>query len=129
MPNGTNITTQVDTRRLNQILRDLPGNAAEAVRTTAFAVESKAKQKAPVDTGALRASIYTATNRTGGTSPGNQTLPQPNDPLTANVGPSMDYAPHVELGTNRSAAQPYLVPAVREVENDLAGNFKKVVTG
>jgi hypothetical protein len=34
-----------------------------AVRTTAFKVEGDAKQNAPVDTGALKASIYTVTSK------------------------------------------------------------------
>jgi hypothetical protein len=42
------------------MIRNLDGNVAEAVAKTAFAVEARAKILAPVDTGALRASIYTA---------------------------------------------------------------------
>ena len=128
MPNRTGIFTSVDTRRLNDILRTLPGDAEDAVRSTAFSVEAKAKQKAPVDTGALRASIYTRTHNTNASARGDHDLPRPKDKFTAHVGPSMEYAPHVELGTSTQAAQPYLVPAVREVEGELAGFFRRVVT-
>ena len=56
-------TIQIDTSGINRILRNLPGNRDRLVRRIAFEVEARAKQKAPVDTGALRASIYTRTGR------------------------------------------------------------------
>lgn len=80
-------------------LPKLPGRvraeASTRVRATALAVETDAKQRAPVDTGALRASIHT--EQVG--------------ELTARVGPSVDYGAPVEFGTSRQAAQPYLTPA------------------
>ena len=52
-------TIQIDTSGINRILRNLPGNRDRLVRRIAFEVEARAKQKAPVDTGALQASIHT----------------------------------------------------------------------
>lgn len=132
---------QLDTRRLNRILRNLPGNTSDAVGKVAFSIERKAKMKAPVDTGALRASIYTrvGTRQDGFTqaraaakarNPDEDMheLPEPENNTTAHVGPSVEYAVEVEYGTNRKAAQPYLTPAVRETERELAQIFGDVAT-
>jgi HK97 gp10 family phage protein len=130
MAKNTSVVT-LDTKRLNRILRNLPGNTRDAVGKVAFAVERAAKMKAPVDTGALRASIYTRIGKSGGEAPTGADqveLPQPENNQTAHVGPSVDYGLYVELGTHRMAAQPFLAPAVREVEGELAAMFKDVAT-
>jgi len=49
----------------------------------------------PVDTGALRESIY---HRPAG--------------LELEFGATMDYASHIEFGTSRARAQPYMRPAL-----------------
>lgn len=131
----------LDTKRLNRILKNLPTNTQNAVGKVAFAVERRAKQKAPVDTGALRASIYTrlgtrkdgfdqAAQAAGGrNADANLTeLPAPENETTAHVGPSVEYGPEVEFGTHKKSAQPFLTPAVREVERELAEIFKDVAT-
>ena len=74
--------------------------AALAIRRTAAAIERDAKINAPVDTGALRSSISTAT---GNDVRGGR--------MTAVIGPTVSYGVYVELGTSRMAAQPYLFPA------------------
>lgn len=118
------MSVQVDTSRLNRILRDVDGDMADVVRTVGFAIEREAKTVAPVDTGALRASIYTKT-KAGGRAPAQWTgvvyvdLPEPHDQLEAIVGPSTEYSIYVELGTSRQAAQPYLTPAVESVARDI----------
>lgn len=56
---------------------------------------SSAKRAAPVDTGELRDSIHAETGSDGNF-------------LVANA----DHAAHVELGTSKMAAQPYLRPAI-----------------
>lgn len=136
-----NSVVKLDTRKLNQIIKHLPGNTTDAVGSVAFSVERKAKMKAPVDTGALRASIYTrlgtrkdgfdqASTSARGRNP-DATLteiPQPENNQTAHVGPSVEYAIEVEYGTHKKAARPYLTPAVREVERELAQHFKDVCT-
>lgn len=131
----------LDTKRLNRILKNLPGNTQNAVGTVAFAVERRAKMKAPVDTGALRASIYTrlgtrkdgfdrAAQAAGGrnTDANLTELPPPKNETTAHVGPAVNYAIFQEFGTHNQAAQPFLLPAVREVERELAEMFKDVAT-
>jgi HK97 gp10 family phage protein len=110
---------EVDVQRLNRILKNLPGKREDNNRAIAFRIEGRAKAKAPVDTGALRASIYTDCAGQQSGEPGNAPLPKPKGD-DAHVGPSMDYALYVEFGTRRAGAQPYLVPAVRETEDQLA---------
>lgn len=67
-----------------------------AVRKAAFDIEAQAKVSAPVDTGALKASIQATT--TG--------------ELDAEVAVGVEYGVYVELGTVKAGAQPYLGPAV-----------------
>jgi len=102
---------EVNTKKLNSILRNLSGNRDEALRKLAFDIVSLAKQKAPVDTGALRGSINNEKLGKG---------------QVVFVG--VEYGAFVEFGTTRQGAQPYFVPAIREVEKDLKKTFKKVAT-
>lgn len=131
-----NTIVQLDTRKLNALIRKIPGNLADAVAATAFAIERQAKINAPVDTGALRASIYSRIGKSGGSGataaaevaslrPGTEmgNLPEPENATTAYVGPGVEYAIHVELGTSKRGAQPFLLPAVRAVEKSLAEKF------
>jgi HK97 gp10 family phage protein len=69
--------------------------ASQVVRNTALAIEATAKQMAPVDTGNLRNSIQTTVVSA----------------LRATVGTNVEYAPYIEYGTSRMAAQPFLTPA------------------
>jgi len=129
---------EIDTDRLNRLIRKIPGNVADAVAAVAFSIERAAKINAPVDTGALRASIYTrigqrdnyqmalseAASRKPDVAMGQ--LPQPENSTTAYVGPGVEYGVHVELGTSKRGAQPFLTPAVRQVERSLSEHFGKV---
>ena len=125
---------EIDTGRLNEILGNLGPNTQDAVRATAFTIEAKAKVRAPVDTGALRNSIYTRVGRTPSQMPvvtgdaARAELPEPNEDTTAHVGPSVEYALYVELGTHRMAAQPFLGPAVNDATDELARNMGRAVT-
>lgn len=71
--------------------------AAIVVRRAAIAIQADAQAMAPVDTGFLKSSITTTVEPDG---------------LSADIGPEADYGRHVEEGTYRMAAQPYLVPAL-----------------
>ena len=130
---------EIDTRRLNALIRKIPGNVATAVGATAFAIQRQAQINAPVDTSALRNSIYT---RIGNQPDGYSAmaaevsslnpeavlgqLPEPENATTAYVGPSVEYGVHVELGTSKRGAQPYLGPAVEAVTVSLAEKFGDV---
>lgn len=133
MPRSTG-SVIIDDRKLTAIIRNSGKNAEKAVRNVAFAVEAAAKKRAPVDTGALRASIYTVPGKEQTPVPQipgdakRVALPQPRSKLEAHVGPSVDYGIYQEFGTRRMAAQPYLVPALRDVERMVPDEFRRVVT-
>lgn len=119
---------EIDTRRLESILKNLPGRTEDNNRAIAFRVEAGAKNKAPVDTGALKSSIYTRCGGQSSGQPGDTPLPEPKG-HDAHVGPSMNYALPVELGTRRMSARPYLIPALREVENALVAQWGNLGNG
>lgn len=79
-----------------KIAAELAPKVTKAVVATALQVESQAKETVPVLTGNLRRSLSV----------------QPLDPFHVLVGTDVEYAPYVEYGTHRMAAQPYLTPAV-----------------
>lgn len=66
-------------------------------------VETHSKLLCPVDTGFLRNSIQVDSVT----------------PLEAVVAPHTDYAEHVEFGTERMAAQPYMRPALDGHESEI----------
>lgn len=74
-------------------------------------VETYAKINAPVDTGFLRSSI-TVDEVT---------------PMQAIIAPHTDYAEHVEFGTVRMAAQPYMRPALDEHEGEIVQAVRDTV--
>ena len=74
--------------------------ANAVLRSSALAVEADAKARAPVDTGALRASIHTTFDMGAARS-------------VAEVSPGVHYDIYQELGTSIMAPQPYLFPALR----------------
>lgn len=123
------MTTRVftDTTNLNRLIDRIPGNKRELVKSVAFQVEALAKMKAPVDTGALRNSIYVSLQDSH-TPPTEATenLPVPDNDVTAFVGPSVEYAIYQELGTSFMEPQPFLLPALREVERQLE-KFARVI--
>lgn len=142
---------EFDTKVLDAIIKNLDGNVANAVAKVAFAVEGRAKVNAPVDTGALRASIYTSLkgnskfddakasatqrsqrrNGSGRVQPLEDKdfvpLPVPTSDAVAYVGPSVEYGAAVELGSVRRGGTPYLLPAVRQTENDMRKELGKAV--
>lgn len=75
----------------------LPDQIARALEAIGLTAEGHAKAECPVDTGRLRNSISHAV-----------------DDNSAYIGTNVEYAPHVELGTSRQKAQPYLRPAASE---------------
>ena len=66
-------------------------------------VETHAKVLVPVDTGTLRNSI----------------MVDEVTPDRAVIAPHADYAEHVEFGTSRMAAQPYMRPALDQHEGEI----------
>lgn len=79
---------------------------ARALERIGMQAEGYAQDLCPVDTGNLRNSI---THTTDGTA--------------AYIGTNVEYAPYVELGTRRAAAQPFLKPA----GTDHRGTYANIV--
>ena len=79
---------------------DATRKAQQVVRKSALDVQTVAAEKAPVDTGFLKASIG---------------VDMAGDDLTAIIGPSASYGRFVEEGTSRMAPQPYMSPALDAV--------------
>ncbi len=121
------ITTKLDMRELERIQRELIPKARAVVDKTAFDVQARAANNAPIETGALASSIYTVTERSNGhatavaaaraRNPKGKvvSIPTPQNDLEANVGPSMEYGIYQELGTARMPAQPFLIPAIEKI--------------
>ena len=104
------ISVSVDTTKLDSIIAKLPGNRDKIVKAVAFEVLREAQQKAPVDTGALKANADVNTKYAG-------------DGIMS-VEFYQEYAPYVELGTYKMAARPFLTPAVENAAKKLADMFK-----
>ena len=105
------ISVSVDTTKLNEIIAKLPGNRDKIVKAVAFEVLREAQQKAPVDTGALKANADVNTKYAG-------------DGIMS-VEFYQEYAPYVELGTYKMAARPFLTPAVEAGEKKLVSLIKE----
>jgi HK97 gp10 family phage protein len=116
-----------------QLANALPKATAQVVRKTALDIQSGAISKAPVDTGFLRASIYTVTSQGSTYGKGraskmggkfnpaavHELLPEvekPPDNQTAYAAVGATYGVYVELGTRHMSAQPYFYPAVEAVK-------------
>lgn len=84
----------------------------KVVRHNGAEMQAKAQQNAPVDTGTLKRSIGIEITDGG---------------MTAEVKPTADYAPYVELGTRFMEAQPYLGPAFNEQKEKFKKDMKKLV--
>lgn len=68
----------------------------KALHIAALVIQRRATELAPVRTGTLRRSIFTAEL----------------EPLVMAIGPGVNYGEFVELGTKYMKAQPYLFPAL-----------------
>ena len=94
---------EIDQAALAELFSSPAGEIAKDLQRRALQVDRAAKQGCPVDTGRLRSSI---TNELGTDADG----------LVAVIGTNVDYAPYVELGTSRMAAQPFLLPALEAAQ-------------
>ena len=83
-----------------EILMKFASAKVRAIEKIGLTAEGYAKKGCPVDTGNLRNSITHET-----------------DDDAAYIGTNVEYAPHVELGTIKQKAQPYLRPAATEHQN------------
>lgn len=117
----TRVTT--DTSRLNRLISHIPGNRKKAVKAVGFRVEALAKMKAPVDLGNLRNSIYMRSSEDNPVSEvSTEELPKPPE-TSVYIGPTVEHGIYQELGTSIMDAQPYMLPALRQVESELEQSF------
>lgn len=121
---------RIDTAKLDQIAAHLDINRKQALRALAVEIEAQAKIMAPVDTGALRNSIYTEGNGQSGFSAASSSAQSAHPGISTEAAPSpddnhaiivacVDYAAYVELGTSKQGAQPFLGPALEDKVHDL----------
>lgn len=82
------------------------------VRHNGAEMQEKAQRNAPVDTGTLKRSIGLEITDSG---------------MAAEVEPTAEYAPYVELGTRFMEAQPYLKPAFDDQKEKFKKEMKKLV--
>jgi HK97 gp10 family phage protein len=116
---------------------------SRTIRKAAFDIQAQAQANAPVDTGFLKASIYTVTwkssnygkgkaSKTGGRfnpSAVHELLPEiekPFDDQTAYVAVGASYGEYVELGTVHQRPQPYLFPAVDAIRPSFEAALGKI---
>lgn len=83
--------------KIPKIMAAAPNLVESALAKTAFDTQMLAIQTAPVDTGNLASSIRA----------------EQLDNMKWQVIAHADYAVYVEVGTRRSSAQPYLLPALQ----------------
>jgi HK97 gp10 family phage protein len=106
------VTVKVTFDRFPEIAAAMPEKASAVVRKAAFDIEGQAKNRAPVDTGALKNSISTEFEDNG---------------LTGIVAPTVEYGIYVEFGTKRMSAQPYMIPAAEAVAPAFIGAMKQML--
>lgn len=82
-----------------QVVDGIDSAIGVALEKIGLLAENYAEKKCPVDTGNLRGSI------THEVDAGDNAV---------YIGTNVEYAPHVELGTSRQKAQPFLRPAASE---------------
>lgn len=121
------VTAQIVFDKLPELRGQLRERASERVRKAAYDIEAGAKQRAPVDTGFLKSSIYTVTDQDSGfdqadteavrINPLLDLLPEVDQPgpLQAIVAVGAEYGAFVELGTRDMPPRPYLSPAAEAV--------------
>jgi len=99
MANAVTVKLVIESNKLPGLPAEARRHLSQAVRKAAHDIEARAKTKAPVDTGALKASIKARAV----------------DQLTSEVVVGQSYGLFQEFGTVRMAARPFLRPAVEEV--------------
>lgn len=120
------ISIKLETRGLDRLLGVIPGRAEDILDVAARNIETRAKlsmkgggsphqPSAPgspphVDTGALRASIH---------------VEKPKK-LTRDIMDGVEYGVHLEFGTTRMAARPWLTPAVEPERAALTQAWKQL---
>lgn len=96
---------------LNMKGQQIPGEVNKAIRASIKIVEKSAKQKAPVDTGALKASINSRMI----------------SELEGEIVDGVHYGIHLEYGTRKMRPRPFFRPALIENKNKINNLIQKAV--
>ena len=110
MPDGVSVMQD----NTGQVVDGIDSAIGVALEEIGLSAENYAARKCPVDTGNLRGSI------TYEVDAGDNAV---------YIGTNVDYAPHVELGTSRQKAQPFLRPAASEHGAQYRQVLKKALGG
>lgn len=86
----------------------------KVIKQAGASIEREAKSLAPVDTGRLRGSITSKNNSSG-------------QYMSVEIGTDVEYAEHVEFGTYKTKAQPFLFPAYNAQEQRIINDLNKAV--
>jgi len=105
------VTVRIDAEDLGAIMRDLNLNVDKMLALLAADLSALAKTFAPVDTGALRASLD---------------FEKVSDKLYT-VSDAVSYGIYQEYGTSTMPAQPFMVPATESVGNRAREYAKGIV--
>ncbi len=104
------LTIKLEFNRFPEIAEALPVETGEIVKETAYEIEGEAKVRAPVDTGALRASIETShPART-----------------RSEVATGVEYGVYQEYGTVKMPAQPFMTPAAEAARPRFMGKMRNL---
>lgn len=107
----TGLSVTIKSNRFAELTEAMKAGVDKAVRETALAIEGQAKGFAPVDTGALRASI----------------LAEPVKQFVWKVAPHVEYAIYQEFGTSRMPAHPFMIPAMMAEKDSFAARVRDAI--
>lgn len=105
------IQLHVTRNDFGRIAAELAPKISAVVVATTLEVEGEAKNDVAVLTGNLRRSLHSAFSE---------------DLTHGAMGTDVEYAPYVEYGTSRMAAQPYVTPAVERARAPFLEAVRKV---
>lgn len=126
----------------DEFIEELRRRIPVALEECGLAAEGYAKRLCAVDTGLLRNSIthaldgqsteistYQDNPREQSGSYSGSTPKEPNGRRAVYIGTNVEYAPYVELGTSRTAEQPFLKPAVENNKSAYQSIMKRHLQG
>lgn len=104
---------------LHKVQGKMNKRAQDVIVNNTMKVEGEAKRRCPVDTGRLRSSIHHEFER----------LAFSGLIVRGRVLTKVHYAPHVEYGTYKMAAQPYMRPAFQKIKPTLDRELSSALSG
>jgi HK97 gp10 family phage protein len=107
------MATVINMAGLQRLAQDSGKTLDEIIGKKAFEIEGDAKKLAPVETGALRASLNAERKS--------------KSPVRWVIQDGVEYGVFQELGTSRMAAHPFLVPAFEKRVKQLADEIGKAI--